>query len=374
MRGVRSAQDLGIDYAVARSTVQTSQLIAPLFVVLGSVISGSLECSTHEDTKAQHGAELYARTCAVCHGDNGEGYKADDAPALSHPDFLASVTDPYLRQAITQGRAGSTMSAWGRVRGGPLSPNDVDDVITHLRTLQKKKIRLDERPNNGDISRGEALFTRECVRCHGVHGTGGPFEHIGDSELLATAGNGFLRHAITHGRTGTAMPAFDLTLGEQGIEDVLATLRSWQQMPATAFRPDPPPQVNPLPLGPVPLNPQGPEPVGFKADPGTTPADVIHAQLARGAKLAILDARAPSDYTNEHIAGAVSVPFYAPEPYFDQLPHDAWLVAYCSCPHAESGMLARRLVAKGFTKVTVLDEGLGVWKNKKYPVKTGDKP
>ena len=90
--------------------------------------------------------------------------------------------------------------------------------------------------------------------------------------------------------------------------------------------------------------------------------------------MAILDARAPPDYTYEHIAGAVSVPFYDPDPYIDQLPRDAWLVAYCSCPHAESGQLARKLTAKGFTKVTVLDEGLGVWKNRKYPVKNGDKP
>jgi cytochrome c oxidase cbb3-type subunit 3 len=356
-----------------RSIVQTSQLIAPLFVVLGSVISGSLECSTHDDTKAQHGAELYARTCAVCHGDKGEGYKADDAPALSHPDFLASVTDPYLRQAITQGRQGTTMSAWGRVRGGPLAPSDVDDVIAHLRTWQTKRIKLDERPNNGDIVRGDAIFARECVRCHGLRGTGGPFEHIGDSELLSTAGNGFLRQAITHGREGTSMPAFDLTLGPNGIEDVLATMRHWQLAPTPATW-ERPPTPAPIPLGPVPLNPHGPEPVGFKPDPGTTPADVIHAQLARGAKMAILDARAPTDYTYEHIAGAVSVPFYDPDPYVDQLPRDAWLVAYCSCPHAESGQLARKLTAKGFTKVTVLDEGLGVWKNRKYPVKNGDKP
>ena len=58
----------------------------------------------------------------------------------------------------------------------------------------------------------------------------------------------------------------------------------------------------------------------------------------------------------------------------DKLPKDAWLVCYCSCPHAESGQLAQKLSAKGFTKVTVLDEGLGVWKAKKYPTKTGLDP
>ena len=90
--------------------------------------------------------------------------------------------------------------------------------------------------------------------------------------------------------------------------------------------------------------------------------------------MAVLDARAPSDYLNEHIAGAVSVPFYDPEPYMDRLPKDAWLVCYCACPHAESGALAQKLVAKGFTKVTVLDEGLCVWKARNYPTRRGVDP
>jgi rhodanese-related sulfurtransferase len=74
----------------------------------------------------------------------------------------------------------------------------------------------------------------------------------------------------------------------------------------------------------------------------------------------------------EHITGAVSVPFYDPSPYFDKLPKDTWLVCYCACPHAESGQLARALNAKGFSKVAVLDEGLGVWKSRGYPMTAGD--
>jgi cytochrome c oxidase cbb3-type subunit 3 len=87
--------------------------------------------------------------------------------------------------------------------------------------------------------------------------------------------------------------------------------------------------------------------------------------------MAILDARAPSDYTNEHITGAVSVPFYDVDPYVAGLPKDAWLVCYCACPHAESRGLAQTLMNKGFKKVTVLDEGLGYWKSKKYGTQAG---
>jgi cytochrome c oxidase cbb3-type subunit 3/ubiquinol-cytochrome c reductase cytochrome c subunit len=169
------------------------------------------------------------------------------------------------------------------------------------------------------------------------------------------------------------MPAFEAKLGKSGVDDLVALLRSWQ---ASSPPPNerPPSHIPPLPLGPVPLNPSGPEPVGFRAVAAPTPADVIKGQLDRGAKMALLDARAPSDYVRDHIAGAVSVPFYDPAPYFSALPRDAWLVCYCSCPHAESGQLASKLIARGFKKVTVLDEGLGVWRARNYPTRGGIAP
>jgi len=169
------------------------------------------------------------------------------------------------------------------------------------------------------------------------------------------------------------MPAFGKTLGDQGIDDVIVALRAWATPPPP---PPPPPPVRPppLPLGPVPLNPRGPEPVGFSVYPETTHVDDIKKQLDRHARMAILDARAPSDYAYDHIAGSLSVPFYDPSPYFDKLPKNVWYVCYCSCPSAESGMLAKALQAQGYPKVTVMAEGLGGWKMKKYETKNGEAP
>jgi rhodanese-related sulfurtransferase len=70
----------------------------------------------------------------------------------------------------------------------------------------------------------------------------------------------------------------------------------------------------------------------------------------------------------------VSVPFYDPDPYIDKLPKDARLVCYYGCPHAESGQLAQKLRAKGFKKVTVLDEGLRYWAAKLGPKGSGAGP
>jgi cytochrome c oxidase cbb3-type subunit 3/ubiquinol-cytochrome c reductase cytochrome c subunit len=341
------------------------------------VASGTLECShPHLSETQRHGQELYGRMCAVCHGRGGEGYSADQAPALSHPDFLASVTDVYLRNAISFGRPGTTMSAWSTARSGPLVRGDIEAVISFIRSWeQKPRAALDERPLAGEINRGQGIYAEQCNKCHGARGVGGPNIHIGSPQLLADAGNGFLRQAIRGGRPGTLMPSFEHTLGETGIEDVVALVRSWQGANASALQlPPPPAPTPPLPLGPVPLNPRGPAPVGLRMFPATTPGEIIKGQLDRKARIALLDARAPSDYVNSHIAGAVSVPFYDPEPYLALLPKDTWLVCYCACPHAESSTLAQKLVAKGFSKVTVLDEGLGFWANKNYGIHKGTEP
>src|SRR5262249_61248157 len=75
---------------------------------------------------AARGRELYDTMCAVCHGPNGEGYRADQAPRIAHPDFLSAVNDDYLRNAIAQGRPGTTMSAGGKDRGAPPSARGDD--------------------------------------------------------------------------------------------------------------------------------------------------------------------------------------------------------------------------------------------------------
>lgn len=366
-------------FRLVTATTRFVRILEPRFVLaLAPLLFVLALAACHKPApapqKPSHGAELYGRMCAVCHGDKGQGYKADQAPRLAGPEFQESVSDAFLREAIKNGRNDTTMSAWSKERGGPLSASDIDDLIRFLRTWRKKPPAvLDERAPSGDLHRGEAIYAKECVRCHGARGVGGPFLHVGNPQLLLSATDGFLRYAVKNGRpgAGTAMPSFAQTLGDAGVEDVLALLRSWSLPPA----PEPAPAApSPLPLGPVPLNPKGPEPIGFKHQPATTPMDVIHGQLLRGARMALLDARAPSDYMNQHIAGAVSVPFYDPSPYLDKLPKNAWLVCYCACPHAESGTLAAKLVQAGFKKVTVLDEGLGAWAAKKYPLSKGDKP
>jgi len=345
--------------------------ITLLFVTL--LLHAQANAEPPPSPQLERGRELYGNMCAVCHGPAGEGYRADQAPRIAHPDFLAAVNDAYLRRAIAQGRPGTTMSAWAKERGGPLPSADVDALVALLRSWSHTPpVHLDERPLSGDPARGKEIYAQECARCHGEHGREGPNIHISSPQFLSGVTNGFLRHAIGKGRPGTTMPGFEDTLGKDGIENVVAFVRTLQLPLGLAEHL--PPHPPPLPLGPVPLNPKGRAPVGFSAYPKLTPADTIKSQLDAHARFALLDARAPSDYVHEHITGAVSVPFYDPTPYLAKLPKNTWLVCYCGCPHAESGELASKLVEAGFTKVTVLDEGLGVWKQRNYPTRSGDKP
>jgi cytochrome c oxidase cbb3-type subunit III len=320
------------------------------------------------------GAELYRRMCAVCHGQNGEGYAADHAPRLAGRELLASVTDPALRNAVAMGRSGTTMSAWGVGQGGPLAPRDLDGIIAFMRLWQSaQSVALDERPRGGDANRGADLYQRNCAHCHGARGVGGPEVHIGSPDFLAAVSDGYLRYAIGRGRSRTPMAGFAAALGDSGVEDLVSLLRSWQSTAPPAPKP-PAARPPPLPLGRIPLNPRGPDPIGFRLTPMTTPADTVKKELDRGARMALLDARAPSDYVTEHISGALSVPFYDPGPYLASLPKDVWYVCYCACPHAESGQLAQKLATAGYKKVTVLDEGIGVWRSRGYGTRGGLDP
>jgi cytochrome c oxidase cbb3-type subunit 3 len=318
------------------------------------------------------GKELYTRICAVCHGENGEGYKADAAPALNHPGYLGSVNDDLLRDAIANGRTGSTMSAWHKLHGGPLDDAGIEALIVLMRSWYTgERIALDNRRGPGDPGNGGTLYAAHCARCHGARGVEGPNARIGDPAFLDRAPNGFLRLAIADGRPPTPMEGYGKQLGEQGVQDVIMFLRTLGATRAAALAAKPAPTPvpeQPLPLPPLPLNPKGKDPRGFLKHPGVTPLSVVARELKAGKRMAFLDARAPSDYLREHIKGAASVPYYDPSHYFDKLPKDAWLVAYCACPHAESQTLAQKLLDAGFSKVTVLDEGIGAWKAKGHPV------
>lgn len=321
-------------------------------------------------TTVDRGAVAYARYCALCHGAKGEGYLADNANALAHPQFLSTVSDEMLRSAITRGRPGTPMSAWGKEAGGPLDSAELEALIQYIRSWQTTPaedvslVQVD-----GLASRAEVFYEVRCLGCHGEKGKGGQFMSIANPEFLASAPDGFLRRAIETGRTGTPMPAFHTQLTPQTIGDLVVLIRSWQQPPGDVSSEVPLWRADQLVI-----NPQGSEPPFESTEHYVSVDHVWESYEVRKDRMIILDTRAPSDYVLEHIAGAVSGPFYDVDSFVDLLPKDTWIVAYCGCPHAASDAARDALLARGFQRVRVLDEGFYTWREREYSTRSGVEP
>lgn len=92
-----------------------------------------------------------------------------------------------------------------------------------------------------------------------------------------------------------------------------------------------------------------------------------------------LDARMPEDFEAEHIPGSRSLFCEKVDDLYQKLlagvPKDRIIVTYCSDPECSEAIdLADALVAKGYTKVVILLEGLPGWKDAGYSTTQGKEP
>jgi rhodanese-related sulfurtransferase len=100
--------------------------------------------------------------------------------------------------------------------------------------------------------------------------------------------------------------------------------------------------------------------------------DELKREMDRGADLILLDARSRPDYLFDHITGAISMPFYEVDERFTELPKDKWVIAYCACPRAEAENAVGVLKTKGFHKVAVMYDGYFEWRDRGFPITSGD--
>ena len=81
---------------------------------------------------APDGAKLYARNCAGCHGEKGDG---GIGIPLSLPSFHATVDDDYLKQTLLRGRPGRVMPSFSH-----LSDAEVNAIVPKIRDQQQPKL------------------------------------------------------------------------------------------------------------------------------------------------------------------------------------------------------------------------------------------
>ena len=165
------------------------------------------------------------------------------------------------------------------------------------------------------------------------------------------------------------MPAFGPLLTPQQIDDLVVLIRSWQVDPEA-----PPTELPEVDQANFVLNANGPDPEFTLDEEGRVSVKQVEAAWDINARMVLLDARLPSEYLHGHIQGATSIPFYSAGEFVEYFDPDTWVVAYCACPHAESGEAAAALLEAGLTKVTVIDEGYDQWVEDGYPIVEGPNP
>lgn len=186
------------------------------------------------------GAKLYARNCAACHGENGNG---GIGVPLALPSFQAGISDDYLRKTIRLGRPGRVMPAFTY-----LTPPEVDAIVSHVRSWHKgTPPSFPATPVVGDATRGKRLFAQHCAACHGADGegakgTGVTFSRPRDLPImapalhnpgfLAAASDAMIKATLMNGREGTPMVSFlKQGLTEKDIDDIVSHVRAFEKVP-----------------------------------------------------------------------------------------------------------------------------------------------
>lgn len=204
------------------------------------------------------GSQIYDANCAVCHGSSGQGRVGVN---LSQ-DWPAIDPKAFTRAVIEQGVANTAMPGWSQQYGGPLSDQDVEDVVAFVASLSGGRSEMAPTATplpvtpvptvpgaTGDPSLGLVLFTENCAMCHGKGGQGISGAKLTDV-FSSIDPQQFVRATVADGVQNTAMPAWSQAKGgpltEKQIDDISAYIISLNKQ-AQANAPTPTP--TPAPAG-----------------------------------------------------------------------------------------------------------------------------
>jgi cytochrome c oxidase cbb3-type subunit III len=111
------------------------------------------------------GKQIFATTCAACHGLEGGG--GERGPDISRRREVQRLPDKALLQIVREGVPATGMPAFGS-----LGAARIQAVVRYLRSLQGQSGAVDV---SGDPKHGRDLFfgPSGCSRCHMVKGAGG---------------------------------------------------------------------------------------------------------------------------------------------------------------------------------------------------------
>ncbi len=190
------------------------------------------------------------KECARCHGVEAEGGTNDflnpdtgvrsvvQVPELKtvfaryeEPPPGFEDAEEFIRETIERGRPGTDMPTWGNKYGGPLTEQELDDIVAWLKSIN-------EEPEVGADATGDQIFNQFCSTCHGIGGAGGSgpamkggsetrqFPNIEDHKTFVKEGSKPGQPYGTSGQGTGAMPGWAGTLTDEQIQLVVDYERS----------------------------------------------------------------------------------------------------------------------------------------------------
>ena len=209
---------------------------------------------------------LYAQNCSVCHGLAGEGIGA--TPPLDSPDLRAADSQS-LAKIIARGLYGTSMPAWSKEDGGPLSDYQINTLVTLIQhgdwqatqdrvvnlglaplvpfTTEPDAALLDEvrnLPGEKVLAQGIELYAAQCVACHGADGLGTALAPALNDPAVREKDAAEIERTILNGVPGTLMASWQNTLASEELTALVTLISAWDTVPSGSI---------PAPDQPVPV-------------------------------------------------------------------------------------------------------------------------
>ncbi len=95
--------------------------------------------------KKHNADEIFKKQCSRCHVDAGKGKKGWElfnadcvmchnyGKTASPVSVMRDISGDTLRRAIGDGVNGSSMPGWTEIKGGPLTPEDIDSLVEFIK-------------------------------------------------------------------------------------------------------------------------------------------------------------------------------------------------------------------------------------------------
>lgn len=181
-------------------------------------------------------AEIYSKTCSVCHGEKGDG-KSHAISGLnpppkdfSKPGLKTKLTRNSMIQIVSNGKPGTAMTGFK----SQLNAKQISELVDYVREqFMYDNVGKSILKNNN--TGGKSIYALTCSVCHGEDGSGAVW---GKTSLYPPPVNFTLKNkvrdlprerminAVTYGRPGTAMTAFASQLNAEQVEEVVDYIRN----------------------------------------------------------------------------------------------------------------------------------------------------